>query len=246
MSTSPLSVQLYTVRDHVAADLPGTLARLAEIGFRQVEPYAFVQRADEYAEHLPAHGLTAPSAHVRLVGQDLGPVFRAARRLGVGTVIDPHVPRERWTTRADVEAVAADLAHVAEQAADHGLLVGYHNHAFELENRVDGVSALEVLAGALPDEVVLEVDTYWAEVGGEPAPDLLHRLGERVQLLHVKDGPRSTVDTEQVAVGAGSLPVPEILAAAPQALPVVELDDFAGDVWEAVRDSFAYLAGARA
>lgn len=242
MTKAPLSVQLYTVRSAIADDLPGTLARLAEIGFTQVEPYSFVERVDEYEEQLAANGLTAPSAHISLLGKDLAPIFAAAKRLGVTTIIDPHADEARWTTRADVEELAAELSAIAEKAALEGLTVGYHNHAFELEILIDGTTALEVFAAALSDKVVLEIDTYWVEVGGQSAPALLERLGNKVQFLHVKDGPKNKNDVEQVAVGAGSMPVAEILAAAPQALPVVELDDHDGDVFQAVADSYAFLA----
>jgi sugar phosphate isomerase/epimerase len=244
--TSPISVQLYTVRDAIAADLPGTLQRLADIGYTQVEPWGFVERVEEYATALPAAGLTAPSAHAKLVGQDLEPIFAAATRLGVGTVIDPHVDETRWVTREDVEEIAAELGRISDAAAEHGLSVGYHNHAFELENLIDGTPALEVFAAALPKGVVLEVDTYWVEVGGVGAAELLARLGDQVQFLHVKDGPKTMDDTEQVAVGKGTMPVRDILRAAPQALAVVELDDHAGDVFTALRDSFTFLDGVRA
>lgn len=241
-----LSVQLYTVREHIAQDLPGSLRRLADIGYRRVEPWGLVDRADLLAEHLPTFGLAAPTAHVHLVGGDIDAVFAAAEKVGVTTIIDPHVPEENWTEREGIERVAAQLGEIAERAADRGLRVGYHNHAFELERRVDGVSALEVFAAAAPESVVLEVDTYWAEVGGEPAVELLRRLGDRVQALHVKDGPRTKVDKDQVAVGDGVLPIAEILAAAPGALRVVELDDHSGDVFEALERSFAFLTGAKA
>ncbi|MBD8702605.1 MULTISPECIES: sugar phosphate isomerase/epimerase [Frigoribacterium] len=244
--TSPISVQLYTVRDAIAADLPGTLQRLADIGYTQVEPWGFVERVDEYAEALPAAGLTAPSAHAKLVGQDLQPIFEAAVRLGVSTVIDPHIDETRWITREDVEAVAAELGEVAEAARAHGLTVGYHNHAFELENLIDGTPALEVFAAALPADVVLEIDTYWVEVGGVDAAELLARLGDRVRFLHIKDGPKTKDDTEQVAVGRGTMPVRDILRAAPQALAVVELDDHNGDVFTALEQSHSFLDGVRA
>ena len=244
--TSPISVQLYTVRDAIAADLPGTLQRLADIGYTQVEPWGFVERVDEYAEALPAAGLTAPSAHAKLVGQDLQPIFEAAVRLGVSTVIDPHIDETRWITREDVEAVAAELGEVGEAARAHGLTVGYHNHAFELENLIDGTPALEVFAAALPADVVLEIDTYWVEVGGVDAAELLARLGDRVRFLHIKDGPKTKDDTEQVAVGRGTMPVRDILRAAPQALAVVELDDHNGDVFTALEQSHSFLDGVRA
>ncbi len=66
-------------------------------------------------------------------------------------------------------------------------------------------------------------------------PALLQRLGDRVVALHVKDGDGSTDNTQQVAVGSGSLPVWTFIDAAPDALRVIELDDSEGDLLEAVR-----------
>ena len=239
------SVQLYTVREALAADMPGALARLARIGFDCAEGFDLVGLQDRYADALPGSGLAMPSAHVTLLGADLDLVFAAAHRLGVTTVIDPWVDPERWGRREDVEAIAAELSAIAARAGDAGLRIGYHNHWFELENRFDGMTALEVLADALDPRVVLEVDTFWAEVGGEPAPALLRRLGERVQLLHVKDGPRVRDTSTQTAVGSGSLPIADILAAAPHAVRVIELDAYgAGDVFDALADSWRFMSGA--
>ena len=92
VSPEELSVQLYTVREHIAQDLPGTLGRLAEIGYRRVEPWGLVDRADLLAEHLPELGLEAPTSHVHLLDADLDAVFAAAQLVGVTTIIDPHVP----------------------------------------------------------------------------------------------------------------------------------------------------------
>jgi sugar phosphate isomerase/epimerase len=235
------SVQLYTVRDAIAADLPGTLERVAGLGFRRVELYGFVERAGEYAELLPRFGLSAPTAHAHLVGADALPVFEAAKAIGIATVIDPMIDPSKWTTEEDVAASAVSLNQLAAEAATHGLTVGYHNHWWELETILDGTTALELFESQLDDEVVLEVDTYWSQVGGVPAVDLLERLGTRVQAIHVKDGAINRDNKQQVAVGSGSMPVLEILAAAPQALRVVELDDFDGDVFGALADSIAFL-----
>lgn len=247
---NPLSIQLYTVRNHVTEDCAGTLERLAEIGYTQVEPFAFLSHAEDLVEHLPRLGLTAPTAHLRLVGDDRADqgafaqeVFETSRRLGITTVIDPMIDPARWTTREDVQGVAAELKDWAERAADFGLRIGYHNHAFELRSRISGVPALEVFAEAVDDAVDLEVDTYWAEVGGTPAVDLVQRLGEQVTALHIKDGPVTERNKDQVAVGAGRMPVEEILAVAPQALAVVELDDTEEDVFAAVRQSYEHLTG---
>ncbi len=238
---APLSVQLYTVRRELADDFDGTLDRIAGMGFVSVEPYGLVEHAEALAQALPVRGLRAPSAHASVLGADLATVIDAALRVGVSTVIEPHVDPTRWADRAGVEALAAELTAVAARAADRGIRIGYHNHEFELTNRIDGVAALEVFADALGPDVLLEVDTYWAAVGGEDVPALLGRLGDRVAFLHVKDGPQTMDDREQVAVGSGTMPVADIIAAAPRALPVVELDDTAGDVFAAVEESRRFL-----
>jgi sugar phosphate isomerase/epimerase len=241
VSRSQLSVQIYTVREDLARDLPGTLRRVADLGYRNVELFGFVDLADQYSELLPAVGLAAPSAHARLVGQDIDVIFAAARKIGVTSVIDPSIDRTLWTTKEDIARSAASLNEIAKRAADLGLTIGYHNHWWETENRIGGTTALEVFADHLDAEVFLEVDTYWAEVGGVSAADLLAVLGERVQLIHVKDGPVTRDDQHQVAVGSGDIDVLGILAASPQALRVVELDGCDGDVFDALADSLAYL-----
>ncbi|MEJ5944535.1 sugar phosphate isomerase/epimerase [Pseudokineococcus basanitobsidens] len=252
MSTSPtratapsrLSVQLYTVREALAEDLTGTLRRLADLGLEQVEPFAFTTFPG-LAHGLVDAGLSAPTTHQHLVGEDedsLDRVFAAAADLGIGTVVEPHVPAERWGTEEDVAAVAADLVAAARVAQRSGVRVGYHNHAHELESVLDGTPALEVLARHLEgSDVVLEVDTYWVAVGGHDPVALLPRLGDRVVALHVKDGPATTETKDQVAVGSGTLPVRAIVEAAPHALRVVELDDSRGDRFEAVAGSVRWL-----
>ncbi|MHA7284082.1 sugar phosphate isomerase/epimerase family protein [Arthrobacter sp. TMS2-4] len=236
------SLQLYTLRTAMGEDLPGTIKRVADLGYTAVEPYNFVATADELAAALSENGLTAPSGHAPLLGADQDEIFEAARKLGIGTVIDPHVERSRWTTDEDIRATAEALNAAARKGAGYGITVGYHNHEFELEERIDGTSALEVLAGYLDPEVVLEVDTYWAAVGGENPVELLNRLGGRVRFIHIKDGPLTKDNKEQVAVGSGSMRIWDVLGAAPGLeAAVVELDDFDGDIFSAVADSLAYL-----
>ncbi len=236
-----LSVQLYTLRDALAADFDGTLGRLAAAGFTAVEPFQLDRFAADLTTSLPRHGLSAPTTHVGLLNGDQPALFAAARDLGVQTVIEPHVPVARWQSAADIAAIAEALNAAAALAADFGLRVGYHNHQHELEAMIDGRHGLEVLAEDLEPAVVLEVDTYWAYAGGADVPALLGRLGERVTALHVKDGDGSLDTSRQVAVGSGMLPVWSFLAAAPQALRVVELDNSADDLLAAVVDSRAYL-----
>lgn len=240
MAQSKLSVQLYTVREALQEDLPGTLRRLADIGFTQVEPFNFTAFAG-LGDALVAAGLSAPTAHMRFVGKDLREIFEAARVLGIKTLIDPHIDDERWQTAEGVAGVAADLNAAAVVAAEYGLTIGYHNHAFELDNLIDGTPALEFLAGLLDEAVVLELDTYWVAVGGQDPVAMLGRLGKRVVALHIKDGPATRDNKDQVAIGKGSMPIADIINAAPSALRVIELDDSRDDRFQAVADSYTYL-----
>ncbi|MCG3755568.1 sugar phosphate isomerase/epimerase [Amycolatopsis sp. Poz14] len=236
------SVQLYSVRDAFAADPDETLRRLAAIGFGSVEPYGVVENVEALRAGLAAHGLSAPTAHAALVGKDLDAVFAAARELGIEVVIEPMIPAAQWQNSADIVAAAEALNAAAKVAAGYGVRVGYHNHWWELESRIDGRSALEVFADRLDPEVVLEVDAYWATAGGEDAPALLHRLGERVRAIHVKDGSLAVDASGQVPAGQGRVPLEDVLAAAPEALRVVEFDRHE-DVFGGIAESFAYLAG---
>ena len=238
------SVQLYSVRDAFAADPIDTLRRVAAIGFTQVEPYGVLENAEVLRTALSENGLSAPTAHARLVGVEQRPVFEVAAEVGIGVVIDPYIGAEKWQAADDIAATAKALNEAAAVAAEHGVRVGYHNHWWELESRIDGRSAFEVLADQLDPRVVLEVDTYWATAGGEDAAALLKRLGDRVVAIHVKDGGLATDGTGQVPAGQGQVPVADVLAAAPNALRVVEFDAYDGDVFAGIAASRAYLADA--
>jgi sugar phosphate isomerase/epimerase len=245
MPAPNLSVQLYTVREALSEDFDATLGKIAAFGFTQVEPFGFDSFADELRTGLSKHGLSAPTAHVGLLSGDTDAILDLAVELGIGTVIDPFVDPERWKDAEEIASIAGELNAAADKAADKGLRVGYDNHWFELESSFDGRHGLEVLADHLAPEVVLEVDTYWAYAGGADVPALLRRLGDRVVALHIKDGD-GTLDTKrQVPVGSGTLPVWDFIAAAPDALAVVELDDSEGDRLEAIEASRAYLLAGR-
>ena len=241
-TTANLSVQLYTLREALADDVDAVLDRVAEIGYRNVEPFGLLEHADRLAASLPRHGLAAPTTHAGIIGQDQNRVFATAAALGVQIVIHPAVEAARWIDEDSIQRIAGDLNHAASIAAGHGVQVGYHNHHWELQNKVGDRHALEVLASHLAPSVVLEVDTYWAFAGGGNVPALLGRLGDRVVALHLKDGDGSLDVKAQVAVGAGALPVWDFVNATTNLrYGVVELDDSAGDRFVAVADSFAYL-----
>jgi sugar phosphate isomerase/epimerase len=266
MPQPQLSIQLYTVNDQLVADPEGTLARLAEMGIRQVEAYAFVDRAEALAEAFGRHGLQARTGHAPLLSDELrfgdtvmpvpshDEVFTAAKALGLEIVIDPFVALERWLDAEQIADTAARLNAAAERAADHGLRVGYHNHAQEFAATIDGVSGFERFADQLRDDVALEIDLFWAATARVDVAGLLGRLGDRVKALHVKDGiigenpfvvgspdlDKTTLD--QRSAGQGELPLLDYLAAAPSTeYAVIEFDYYPGDIFDGVRGSVEFL-----
>jgi sugar phosphate isomerase/epimerase len=255
LTSNPLALQLYTVRDQLPSGRRAVLGAIRDFGYGAVEPYDVRTDPGALRADLDEAGLAVCSVHARALGEDADALLEGARTVGADTVIVPSVPAERFADAAAIAALARELNEAAARAAGRGLRFGYHNHAFEFAPVAGRRTGLEALADALDPAVLLEVDTYWAAVGtgspggttppsppGEDVPALLGRLGDRVRYLHVKDGP-VTRDDPMTAVGAGRMPVAEILAACPSAeWHVVELDHCATDVLTAVRDSIGWLA----
>lgn len=253
------SVQLYSVRDALSQDLPGTLRRLAELGFTQVEPYGFAALADQLGPALRENGLTAPTGHASLLSSDQDEIFTAARDLGIDTVIDPFVEPAQWQDAGSVRDIAERLNAAAKKGADYGIRVGYHNHYWEIGSTLEGATALEFFAGLLDPEVVLEVDAYWVAAGGQDPAAFLRRLGDRVIAVHLKDGPITVLpgdgfDPEQMAAitasqlpaGQGDVNIWDVIDAAPALeVGVVEFDDYGGDIFEGLAASLAYLDAGR-
>ncbi len=243
MSTEPrrVAVQLYSIREAVRADPGEAVARVAEIGYRLVEPAGLAANAAVLWPLLAEHGLAVCSAHQKVLGQDPHRLVELAQQHGVGVLVEPAVRADHWQDRASVERVARELNAAAEVARPAGVRVGYHNHHWELASTLDGQSAYEYLVGLLADDVVLELDTYWAAVGGADVPALLGRLGERAQLLHLKDGPVEHDVSTQTPLGSGAMPWPAVLAAAPAtAVGIVEFDQVAMDPFQALDIAFAH------
>ena len=175
---SPLGIQLYSVRDDIGpADLGTTLKRLAGMGFTHAEPYRILDRTEQLGEALAAAGLRATAAHANVTGADRDAYFEAAERLGLDTLIVPWTEPDVLSSLDGIAAAAAAINDAARRAADRGLRVGYHNHDFEFSQHVDGRPAYEILADALDGSVVLEVDTFWASMGGADVFELIPRLG---------------------------------------------------------------------
>ena len=214
MRHDQIALQLYTVRRLAANDLPGTLRAVATAGYRAVELAGLPETAPGVlARLLDEMGLRVVAAHEGIdnLRQDSSAVADRLAEVGCPRVIVPWLPEGDRETGDDVRRFAAELAGFARIVAERGITLGYHNHAFEFAP-LDGTTVWDVLLAELPPEVELELDLYWAAVGGRDPVSEIQATAGRVRLLHMKDrapGP----EPHDAPAGEGTLPFPEIVEA---------------------------------
>ena len=253
-SRAKLGMQLYTVRDAIKLDMPGTLRRVASLGFEGVET-AFWPDGVTIAQASAAlrdAGLSVSSCHIELpmgdkrqVMLDTAAAFRCTAMIWHGWPEDP-----RYGSLEGTKALAKIYNESNHIAKDNGLRFGLHNHWWEYRNKVGFKYVFEVLLEETEPDIFFEVDTYWVKVAGHNPADIVRRLGSRAPMLHIKDGPAvyhanlaADNPDPMTAVGAGTQDFPAIVRAANGNTDwmIVEMDRVSGDVFQALNDSADYL-----
>lgn len=240
-----IGLQLYTVRSAMRVDAEATLARVAEVGYREVEFAGWFDRSPAWwRSTLDALGLAAPSCHVGLdaLRADRDRVFSDAVTLGNQWVVVPSLAEADRATLDAWRRTADELNELGVAARAAGLRLGYHNHDVELhplEGRIPYDLLLESTDATLVD---LEMDLYWMAEGGGDAVRTMTRWPGRFPLLHVKDRDRSG---SMVDVGAGRLDFAGIFAHADTAGTrhwFVEHDQPGEDPFPSIEASFRHLS----
>jgi sugar phosphate isomerase/epimerase len=233
-----LSVQLYTLRDALSSDVPGTLQRVSDIGYEYVELAGFYgHSASTWKTLLDGLGLRASGAHIPIeaLEGDVDQSIADARTLDMEYVIVPYIGQER---RGDYERLGRELEAIGRRVADAGLHLLYHNHDFEFQN--DGLS--KMYAAADPSLVKAELDLAWVKIAGYEPAEVLRAMGDRVQVVHLKDYDPA-VDPQWKPAGRGVVDWDAVLAECGSVrYGVVELDAYAGNPMDAVRNSYEYFA----
>jgi sugar phosphate isomerase/epimerase len=244
-----IGVQLYTVRRDMARDFEGTLARIAEIGYREVEFAGYHDKTpSEVRAVLTRLGLAAPSSHVpiEVFRRDIDGAIAAATQVGHRYLVVPWLDPAERRTIDDYRRIAEELNRFGEKIQAAGMQLGYHNHDFELAS-IGGSVPLDVLIERTdPKLLVLELDLYWVTKGGADPLTYFARNPGRVQLVHVKDS-AGAPEHRQVDVGQGTIDFKTIFSRREQAgirHAFVEHDDPANPM-ETLRVSYEYLARLR-
>ena len=213
-----IGIQLYTVRDQMKADFEGTLAHIAQIGYKEVEFAG-------YFDHTPAdvraildrHGLAAPSTHIGLGEMDdWKKALDTAKAIGHEYVVVPWVPQEKRLTLDGWKNVASVFNRAAQMTKDAGMQFAYHNHDFEFP-KMDGQVPYDVLLQSTDAKLVqLEIDLYWITKGGQDPLTYFARWPGRIPLVHVKDG-GAAPEYKMADVGQGKIDWKRIFAKRDQA-----------------------------
>ena len=229
-----IAVQTYTLRDQMTSDFWGTLRRIAAMGYAGVEltDVRGIMRAEDLQSRLETMSLCVVGVHVSLeqIESELDEVLDYYSEVGVDHITVPYVPQERRNTAHDWMALGGLLSEAGSCARERGMILGYHNHDFEMK-KYDGVTGLDILLRAADARnLQWEPDTFWIQYGGENPVEYIKRYAGRIGLMHIKD---MTVGAEKkfAPVGTGILDWSAIIPAAKAAgIPwlIVEQDDCYG------------------
>jgi len=239
-----IGLQLYTVRDLMAADFEGTLEQVAAAGYDQVEFAGYFDHSANNVKDLVARlGLTAPSAHIPLSamsGDALKTAIEQAVTIGHKYIVLAWLPEDQRGSLNLYKQHAALLNRAGEACKAAGIHMAYHNHDFEFIS-TEGQFPYDILLSSTdPDLVAMELDLYWITKGGQDPLVYFKRHPGRFHLCHVKDMDDAGEITN---VGQGHIDFAKIFAHAEQAglqYYFVE-NDHPTDALADIGVSYAYL-----
>jgi sugar phosphate isomerase/epimerase len=226
ISKGRIGLQLYSLRDQFAKDVPGTLDEVKSWGLKNVElAGTYGLTTEQFAAELKKRGLKAVSAHNSFdqYRTNLDGIIRDAKIFGLkyaGCAWIPHGGDfDEKTCRDAIEV----FNHAGETLAKHGITFFYHTHGYEFQPYKDGTLFDLLMAETNPKYVSFQMDVFWVVHAGQDPVALLEKYGKRWQLLHLKGMKESTPTglltghsdvSNDVPVGQGKIDFPPLLRAA--------------------------------
>jgi sugar phosphate isomerase/epimerase len=242
----PVGLQLWSVRDDCAKDLPGTLKAIAAMGYQGVEWAGYHNRkAEELRKLIDDLGLKTCGTHTGL-DTLTGDAFKATvefnKVLGNKFLIVPSLPADKMGSEATLKEVAKLLSELADKAKELDMRVGYHAHGPDFKRLGDtGPTAWDVIFSNAAPGVLMQLDTgNCLEGGGDPVA-VLKKYPHRSLTIHLKEhgGPKGTV------VGSGDVPWKDIFATCESTGDtewyIVEQEVYTGTPLDSVKECMAGL-----
>ncbi|MFC4775528.1 sugar phosphate isomerase/epimerase family protein [Paenibacillus sp. GCM10023252] len=251
MTKLNIGLQLYTVRDATSEDFEGTLRQVAAMGYEGVEfaGYGDVP-AEKMRDLLKELNLTAIGAHLgfQQLEEDIEAQIAYLQTIGAKYAVCPYLAVEnRGSEEAWIDVIER-LEAIGKRMHEAGISFGYHNHAFEFEDQLDGGSAFDAIySRTAPEHLHVEMDIGWVQYAGNDPLAYIAKYKGRLPLLHLKDFRKAnsavgSIDT--VELGQGDLPLTDIIKSAEAAdveWIIVEQDSCANPPMESVATSINWL-----
>jgi sugar phosphate isomerase/epimerase len=200
-SRIPVGLQLYSVREQCAADLPKVVAAVSKIGYKGVEFAGYHNRsAKDLRKLLDDQGLVTCGTHTpyeSILGDKLKETIEFNRILGNKFLIVPWMEgktKQEWLDKAKL------FNTVADEVKGAGMWVGYHAHAHDFE-KFDGESAWDLFFGNTKPEVIMQLDTSNCRDGGADPVAVLKKYPGRARSIHIKasgGGPEAAIGEDKV------------------------------------------------
>jgi len=218
----PLGLQLYSLRAEFAKDVPGTLAKVREMGFREVEmggTYGLTPQ--QFRAELDKAGLRAVSmgASFDSLSDNIETVISNAKTFGVRYVMCAWIAHQPPFSEEAARQAIRVFNRAGEKLKAAGITFAYHIHGYEFHPYGNG-SLFDLLATELrPEFVSFELDVFWTFHGGQDPVALMRKYPKRFTLMHLKDmrkGEKGNLtgnapDDWSVALGAGQIDIPAVL-----------------------------------
>ena len=258
---SPIGVQLYTVRDAMKSDFEGTIAKVAAVGYKEVEFAGYFNHSPkDIRAILDKNGLSAPSCHVpySTVEKSWPEALDAAHTIGHKLIVNPWIEPEQRASDDGWKRAAELFNKAGEAAKKAGIQFAYHNHTFEFQpaKSLDGKLPYDYLLKQCDKNFVkMELDLCWITVAGKDPIAYFNNNPGRFPAVHVKDikqlpspedAPTASPDRNMgflTEVGSGVIPWKDIFANAGKAgiqHYFVEHDN-PSDGFASIKKSFDFL-----
>lgn len=248
-----LGVQLWSIREDMGKDTPGTVKALSNMGYREVEGFGysdgkmFGMPIADFSKLLKDNGISMPSSHVMFTSKSFDAASKSltdsakkaiddAAAIGQKYVVCPYMIDEDRAAVADMVKVFAAAGEYAKKA---GLRFGYHNHDFEFTKRgPDNRLIVEWLLHEVdPKLMAMEMDIYWVAFAHHNPLDWINLYPGRWELCHAKDMAK-TEKRESIEVGDGSIDFTAIFKQSQKAglkYYIVELENYVTTPLEGVK-----------
>lgn len=185
-----IGLQLYTVRDLMKSDFDGTVAKVASIGYKEVEFAGYFDHTPQQVRAaVDKNGLTAPSTHIQYDELDdkFPSVIEAAKTIGMSYIVCPWIPEDLRKSPDIWKQAAEKFNRCGEETRQAGIQFAYHNHWFEFLP-VNGKLPYDTLLELCDKDLVkMEMDLCWITTAGQDPVKYFNRYPGRFPLVHVKD-----------------------------------------------------------